>query len=153
MFIRKGTYVRGSMNIGRSGKSIVWIVLLPPESACVVSRSVQVLPRGVCKYKRSCQLLKTLQKYDIGGAHWCPMTGAKLPSRDWTIDSFSAWIAHNIGHYAHRLLPNEVEMLKFRAADVSAKYREKHRNHGLVHVFWGLREQNLDAFCPFFVGT
>ena len=66
---------------------------------------------------------------------------------------FTARIAYNIGHYAHRLLPNEVEVLNFRAADVSAKYREKHRKQGLVHVFWGLREQNLDAFCPFLVGT
>ena len=48
---------------------------------------------------------------------------------------FTARMAHNIGHYAHRLLPNEVEVLKFRAADVGAKYREKHRKQGLVHVF------------------
>ena len=46
-----------------------------------------------------------------------------------------ATFCNEIGHHACRLLPTVVRILKFRAADVCAKYREKHRNHGFVHVF------------------
>ena len=40
-----------------------------------------------------------------------------------------------VGHLAARLLPTEVRVLKFCAADMSAKYGKEHRNERLVHVF------------------
>ena len=46
-----------------------------------------------------------------------------------------ATICYKIGHHAGRFLPRKVRILKFCAAHVCAKYREKHRNQGFVHVF------------------
>ena len=45
-----------------------------------------------------------------------------------------ARMSHQIDHHARRFLPTEVRVLKFCTADVCAKYREKHRDKGLVHV-------------------
>jgi len=42
---------------------------------------------------------------------------------------------HKVGHYARRLLPREVGVLKFRSTNVCAKRGEKHRNQGFMHVF------------------
>ena len=46
-----------------------------------------------------------------------------------------ARMSHQIGHHARRFLPTVVGVLKFRAADMCAKYGEKHRNHGFLHVY------------------
>ena len=46
-----------------------------------------------------------------------------------------ARIGHQMCHLAAHFLPSEVGILKFCAADVCAKYREKHRNEGFMHVF------------------
>ncbi len=42
---------------------------------------------------------------------------------------------HQMGHNAAWFLPTEVRVLKFRAADVCAKYGEKHWNDGFLNVF------------------
>ena len=47
----------------------------------------------------------------------------------------TARIRHEIGHQATHLLPGEVGIVKFRAADVCAKDREKYRNEGFAHGF------------------
>ena len=47
----------------------------------------------------------------------------------------TARIAHKIGHHATQLLPSVVRILKFRSTHMCAKYREKHRNKGFMHVF------------------
>ncbi len=36
---------------------------------------------------------------------------------------------------ATKFPPTEVEVLKFRTADMCAKYGKKHRNEGFVHIF------------------
>ena len=43
--------------------------------------------------------------------------------------------SHPIGRFAICFLLNEVRILKFFAADMCAKNREKHRNQGFVHHF------------------
>ena len=86
----------------------------------------------------------------------CPETN---PLRAWN-ESFNgterafrqyrkATFRYKISHFAAHLPPNKAIILNFHNADVCAKYREKHRNEGFVHVFWYLREQDLDTFCPF----
>ena len=50
--------------------------------------------------------------------------------------------------FGHKAPSTKVRMLKFRTAYVSAFDREKHHNEGFRHVFWGLWEEKLDAFCP-----
>ena len=47
----------------------------------------------------------------------------------------TARIAHKIGHHTARFLPSKVRILKFSAADMCAKNREKHRNQRFMHVF------------------
>ena len=47
----------------------------------------------------------------------------------------SARIDYDDSHYATLMLPTIVRILKFRAADVCAKDREKHQNEGFVYVF------------------
>ena len=42
---------------------------------------------------------------------------------------------HKVGHYARRLLPREVGVLKFRSTNVCAKRGEKHRNQGFNTSF------------------
>ena len=42
---------------------------------------------------------------------------------------------HQIGHHTTWFLPAEVRVLKFCAAHVGAKYREKHRDDGFLYVF------------------
>ena len=44
-------------------------------------------------------------------------------------------MSHKMGHLARRFLPTVVRVLKFRAADVCANDREKHRKEGFVHAF------------------
>ena len=44
-------------------------------------------------------------------------------------------MSHKMGHHARRFLPTVVRVLKFRAADVCANDREKHRKEGFVHAF------------------
>ena len=44
-------------------------------------------------------------------------------------------IGYLIGHYTTDFLPFEVEMPIFFVADMCAKYREKRRNEGFLHVF------------------
>jgi hypothetical protein len=46
-----------------------------------------------------------------------------------------ARIGYQMGHLTAHFLPSEVGILKFCAADMCAKWGEKHRNKGFIHVF------------------
>ena len=60
----------------------------------------------------------------------------------------AACFGHQVGHHAARLLPTEVGVLEFCAADMGAKYGEKHRNQRFMHIFRGLGKEQTDTFCP-----
>ena len=47
----------------------------------------------------------------------------------------AARVGHKIGHLAASFLPGEVWILELCAAEVSAKYREKHGDEGFIHIF------------------
>jgi len=47
----------------------------------------------------------------------------------------AATFCHQVGHHYGRFPPIPARILKFYSAHVGAKYGEKHRDEGLMHVF------------------
>lgn len=57
-----------------------------------------------------------------------------------------ATFCHQIAHHAAPFLPISVGIREFRATCVRFQERKKLGGDGLVHIFWGFREQKLHIF-------
>ena len=76
----------------------------------------------------------------------------EMPSRfvrDARLPLITPTFGHQDGHYATKFLPTEVRVLKFRTADVSAKYKEKHRNKRIYLSFDSCESRILIYSMPF----
>ena len=99
-----------------------------PEGYLGASRFVLVSALGVFLFR------PLYQSIHLGLIVLCEVATNGL-NKVWKLALVVARMCHQIGHHACWFLPTVVGVLKLGAADVCAKYGEKHRNQWFVHVF------------------